>query len=136
MINQLQDHIQSLQADAEQGTTSAIKTYIEIYQMEKLVAEAKKAVSALAIEERDRYDRKEVIVQDGYKVSIVETTRYSYNDVEIDRYKALIKSREDLAKQAFAIEQKGGILTDETGEVIPAAIPSYSTSIKLEQHKP
>lgn len=135
MINQLQDHIESLRAQAEDGTANPIKAYIELYQMEKLIAEAKKAVTALAIEERDKYDRKEVIVQDGYKVSIVETTRYSFNDVEIDRYKALIKSREDLAKQAFAIGQKGGILTDENGEVIPSAIPSYSTSIKLEANK-
>lgn len=132
MFKQTYEDIEHLTHDVEAGVMDPIKAYVAIYQLEKVIAEAKKALQVEAIAKREQYDAKEQIAVDGYKVSVVSTTRYSYNDPEIDRLQALVKSRQDLAKQAFAIEQKGGIFSDANGEVVPAAIPSYSAALKLE----
>ena len=135
MFKQTYEDIELLTHDVEAGVMDPIKAYIAVYQLEKALADAKKALQVEAIAKREQYDAKEQIAVDGYKVSVVNTTRYTYNDPEIDRLNALVKSRQELAKQAFAIEQKGGIFSDANGEVIPAAIPSYSAVLKLEHIK-
>ncbi len=135
MFKQTYEDIEHLTHDVEAGVMDPIKAYIAVYQLEKALADAKKALQVEAIAKREQYDAKEQIAVDGYKVSVVNTTRYTYNDTEIDRLQALVKSRQEMAKQAFAIEQKGGIFSDANGEVIPAAIPSYSAVLKLEHIK-
>lgn len=113
----------------------ALEAYVYLHQVEKIVNEAKKQVQEAAIEERETYDRREEVTSQGFAVSIMETSRYSYNDPEIDRLKALVKTRENLAKKALQFSESGNTFYDENGEIIPPAERKYITTLKVELKK-
>lgn len=114
------------------GEASAMEAYAKLVTLERMVTEAKKSILDIAIDERELLGKAEV-VRAGYRISVVSTSRFTYNDPEIDRYKALIKSREILGKKAFNLEQSGKFMYDENGEVIPPAEQKTTVTIKCER---
>ena len=133
-MNDLHEEAVRLQNIADQAIEGgdALGAYVYLHQLEKIVGEAKKQIQDAAIEERERYGRKEEITRHGFVVTIMETSRYSFSDPEIDRLKALVKSREDLAKKALQLAEGGHPFFDQNGEVIPPAERKFITTIKTE----
>ena len=113
----------------------ALGTYVYLHLLEKAVGEAKKMVQDAAIEERERYDRKAEILRHGVVVSVMETSRFSYDDPEIDRLKILIKAREEKCKNAYTFASKGSVFIDENGEEIPPAEKKSIVTLKTEYKK-
>jgi hypothetical protein len=126
------NHLYEITESAKEGLTDPIKAYIELYEIEKAVAELRKEISDLALDKRTSIPDKEWI-QNNYKVSVVNTSRYTYPyDVELEKYKMAIKNRQNAMKQAHIASRKGQDFYDEYGEVIPPAESTISTYLKLE----
>jgi len=127
-IENITDILRQRVAEVENGRTDAIDAYTFFYQLEKLAKDCKDDVQPAAYDEVEKYGKQGMDYYD-YRLVATQTTRWVYNDAEIDKYKVLIKNRQNLMKQSF--KAMGG-MTDEYGEVIPAAEPRVSTSIKME----
>jgi hypothetical protein len=127
-IDNIADILETRVSEVRNGRTEASTLYAYLYELEKLVKEAKDEIQPLAFEEVEDYG-KHGMEYGQYIMKAVQTTRWVYNDGEIDRLKALMKARQDLMKQSFKI--MGG-LTDQYGEEIPPAEPRMSQSIKME----
>lgn len=122
----------NLTKQVEEGHKDPIKVYIELYEMEKIVSELRKEVSDLALDKRTSVGDKEYI-QNGYKVSVVSTTRFTYPyDTELERFKMATKNRQEAMKQSFYANKNGRDFYDEYGEVIPPAKSKTTTYLKLE----
>ena len=63
-------------ADQALENGDALGAYVYLHQLEKIVGEAKKQIQDAAIEERERFGRKEEITRHGFLVSIMETSRF------------------------------------------------------------
>jgi len=120
--------ILSLRAEeVKHGRTKPLDLYTFLYQLEKVCKELKDEIIDEVIDEVDKYG-KDGCDHGGYKMTVNRTSRWTYNDDEIDRLKALMKARQDLMKQASRTPG----MTDQYGEVIPEAEQKTSTYIKME----
>lgn len=128
----LSDLLPQVVDEVQNGDASAMEAYAKLVTLERMIADAKKDILNYAIDERELLGKEEVI-RAGYKISVVSTQRFTYDDPEIDRYKALIKSREVLCKRAYKMENEGQYMYDKDGVVISPAIPKVSTTIKCER---
>lgn len=108
----------------------ALELYVLISNLEKAAGTFKKELLEAAIEERQRYDKREQIIRAGMEVSVMESTRWSFDDPEIERYKTLIKGRELLAKKAATT---GASICDENGVLVEPGIAKTSTTIVVKQ---
>lgn len=108
----------------------ALELYVLLSSLEKAAGTFKKELLEAAIEERERYDKREQVIRAGMEVSVMQTTRWSYEDPEIDRYKTLIKGRELLAKKSATT---GASICDENGVLVEPAIAKTSTTITVKQ---
>ena len=126
------NHLYQITEDAKEGVIDPIKAYIELYEIEKAVAELRKEISDLALDKRISIPDKDW-VQNGYKVSAVSTSRFSYPyDTDLERHKLAISNRQKAMKQAYYASRKGQDFYDEYGEVVPPAESTTTTYIKLE----
>lgn len=126
------DELINLTEQVKEGYHDPIKAYIKLYEVEKIVSELKKEVSELALDKRMSVSDKEYY-QNGYKVSIVSTSRFSYPyDTELERFKMATKNRQEAMKQAYYANKNGRDFYDEYGEVIPPAESKTTTYLKLE----
>tara|TARA_Y100001937_G_C7002670_1_gene277209 strand:- start:106 stop:531 length:426 start_codon:yes stop_codon:yes gene_type:complete len=126
------DHCSKIRTDVEDGNLNAIKGYIELYEMEKIIGELRKEIGGLALDAREMIGEK-VWVQEGYEVSAVTTTRFKYPDDDtMSRHKLAIKAREDNMKQAYYSSRNGRDFFDEYGEIVEPAIPTTTTYLKLK----
>lgn len=126
------NHLYEITESAKEGLTDPINAYIELYEIEKAVAELRKEIADLALDKRTSIPDREWI-QSNYKVSVVSTSRYSYPyDVELEKYKMAIKNRQGAMIQASIANRKGQDFYDEYGELIPPAESKTSTYLKLE----
>jgi uncharacterized membrane protein YfhO len=130
-IQNIADILNQRVAEVRNGRTHAVELYAYLYELEKLVKESKDDIQGLAFEEVEQYGKQGLDYGD-YKMTAVQTTRWVYKDAELDRYKALMKARQDLMKQSAKI--MGG-LADQYGEEIPPAEPRMSQSIKMEYRR-
>jgi len=130
-IHNIADILETRVSEVRNGRTEASTLYAYLYELEKLVKDAKNDIQGLAFEEVEQYG-KEGLNHGQYKMTAVQKTRWVYKDAELDRYKALIKARQDLMKQSFKI--MGG-MSDQYGEEIPPAEPRMSQSIKMEYRR-
>ena len=132
IINQLADDIPETVEGIKDGNIGAMETYAKLTTLERLIKEAKAEVLDYAIDERELLG-KEDVVRYGYRVSVVSTQRFTYQDAYIERYKALIKARETLCKKSYSLSNEGQYMYDENGEVIPPAISKHTVTIKCEK---
>jgi len=130
-IQNIADILNQRVAEVRNGRTNAVELYAYLYELEKLVKESKDDIQGLAFEEVEQYGKQGLDYGD-YKMIAVQTTRWVYKDAELDRYKALMKARQDLMKQSAKI--MGG-LADQYGEEIPPAEPRMTQSIKMEYRR-
>lgn len=117
-------------AEYAKDNGGALKLYVLLNNLERAAGAFKKDLLDAAIQEREMYDRREQVIRAGFEVSVVETTRWSYDDPEIERYKTLIKGREMLAKKAAAT---GAAMSDENGVLVEPAISKTTTTITVKQ---
>jgi len=132
MKNKVMEYLQDTEGLVESGSVDPIKSYIELYEMEKMIKETLSKVRDHAIDKREQYPDKDFIVGD-YNVKVQSTKRWSFNDAELDRLKTLQKQREAMMKSAFTASEKGVVFHDENGEVVNPAEVKWSTFIKLEK---
>lgn len=129
---QITESARKLVDDVQEGISDPIKAYIKLYELEKVIKEAKAEVTPAAMDKREQYPDKDFI-QDGYKISVVSRKTYKYeDDAELDRLSSLIKARQLKMKHSYVASTKGVDYQDENGELIPPAIEKVSTSIRLE----
>jgi len=131
-VNDMSEVIPSVIHEVQNGDASAMEVYANLVTLERMIAEAKKEVLNYAIDERELLGKEDVI-RAGYRISVVSTQRFTYDDPEIERHKALIKSREVLCKKAYQLDQNGQPMYDEDGVVITPATPKVTTTIKCER---
>tara|TARA_B100001093_G_scaffold95977_1_gene87998 strand:- start:820 stop:1230 length:411 start_codon:yes stop_codon:yes gene_type:complete len=126
------DQVSKMTEDAKEALIDPISAYIRLYELEKIVAEHRKEISDLALDKRQMIAEKEW-TQNGYKVSTVSQTRYTYpNDDTLERHKLAIKNRQDLMKQASFSAKNGRDFFDEYGEIVTPANTKTTTYLKLE----
>jgi hypothetical protein len=129
------NHLFKITEDAKEGLTDPIKAYIELYEIEKAVAELRKEISDLALDKRTSIPDKDW-VQNGYKVSTVSTSRFSYPfDTDLERHKLAISNRQRSMKQSYYASRKGQDFYDEFGELVPPAEQKTTTYLKLEYNE-
>jgi len=126
------DQVSKMTEDAKEALIDPIGAYIRLYELEKIVAEHRKEISDLALDKRQMIAEKDW-TQNGYKVSAVSQTRYTYpNDDTLERHKLAIKNRQDLMKQASFSAKHGRDFFDEYGEIVSPANTKTTTYLKLE----
>tara|TARA_B100000900_G_scaffold415613_1_gene446243 strand:+ start:109 stop:519 length:411 start_codon:yes stop_codon:yes gene_type:complete len=126
------DQVSKMTEDAKEALIDPISAYIRLYELEKIVAEHRKEISDLALDKRQMIAEKDWS-QNGYKVSVVSQTRYTYpNDDTLERHKLAIKNRQDLMKQASFSAKNGRDFFDEYGEIVSPANTKTTTYLKLE----
>lgn len=126
------DQVSKMTEDAKEALIDPISAYIRLYELEKIVSEHRKEISDLALDKRQMIAEKDWS-QNGYKVSVVSQTRYTYpNDDTLERHKLAIKNRQDLMKQASFSAKNGRDFFDEYGEIVSPANTKTTTYLKLE----
>ena len=115
----------------EQGEVNALDVYPVFYELEKSVKELTDQLKDFVIEELDKFDKKETVIRGDYQLSTRTMTRHSYShDEHWTSVKQSLSNREAQMKKAYAMSQKGQVLTDlETGEAIPPSEAKTSTSV-------
>ena len=126
------DQVSKMTEEAQDGLIDPIGAYIRLYELEKIVSEFRKDIADLALDKRQMIGEKEW-TQNGYKVSTVSQTRYTYpNDDTLERHKLAIKNRQDLMKQASFSAKNGRDFFDEYGEIVTPANTKTTNYLKLE----
>jgi len=126
------DYLTKLMDQLEQGKADPIRTYIRLYEVEKMAAEYRKQVIDQAIDKREQiggmgYE------QDGYEIAVQSRLTWSYKaDEEHERLQALVKNRQALMKKAYHSAKKGVGFADENGVIVEPAEPKTSTTIVLK----
>lgn len=116
----IEDFLMMRANEAQSGMTDPIDVYTLLHAVEKLSKDLKKSIFS-DVEDKIKSYGDETPERNGFKVSVGSRKSWSYNDPEIDRYKKLSKNRQELAKEAYAMNKKGAVMTDENGEVIEPA---------------
>lgn len=123
---QILDDVMDEVERVKRGEKSALDVYPKLNELKKSIDELRKEIYDHTIEEAEKYDKREDIIRNGYKISIQSRARYSYS--QDDTYSLLKKKqkhRKDMIKQAT---EKGESITDpETGELIEPVELKYST---------
>lgn len=112
-------------------STSALDAYVELYRLEKEIANQKKQILQDAIQECSTMFNGERNVGD-YVVKVVTSTSYKYKDDRISNLEELIKNRKNLMKKSY--ESNNSIL-DEYGHPVPPASKVESQSLRLNSIK-
>lgn len=107
------------------GEVSAIDAYIQLYTAKKEIERQIDEVKELAILERERYG-KEQIIRNGFEVELARGRAiWKYDNVS--SWKALKDKMKDIEKLAQQVATKNVEIVDaETGEVIEPATVSYT----------
>jgi len=122
-INALADKIT---ASVDSGDENAGELYIKLDFLEKSLKKAKDAIKEGAIDELKKYDKGQTL--GGVEFSVQEKGRYTYKHNETwAAKKAELEAIESDMKAAA--KSSNSILDESTGELIPAAMISYSESI-------
>ena len=124
------DLIEKLSLEVEEGKLDPVKAYVIAYEAEKLWGEFRKTLIDTVL---DKIAGEKDYTCGDYRVLESSRTTWKFNDPEVERMKAIIKTREILAKKSFKASELGEDFHDENGEIIPPAEPKYSTFIKLER---
>lgn len=106
--------------EASNGLSDSLDVYTMLHTIEKVTKELKSEIFGQVETDVNKYG-KETPERNGFRVKIGSRKSWSYTDNELERLKALQKNRQELMKKAYSIESKGGVMTDENGEVIPPA---------------
>lgn len=124
----------SLVEQVKNGEVSSLDVFPRIYEMKKSFGELESELKDFVIDEREKYDKKEQVIRNGYEISIMSRTSYSFsNDDHWEAINQARKNREAMLKKAFKMNEKNQTLTDpETGEIIPPAEVKVSTYPKLK----
>ena len=126
------DYLTKLMDQLEEGKADPIRTYIRLYEVEKMAAEFRKQVLDQAIDKREQIGGKHH-EQDGYEIAVQSRQTWSYKaDEEHERLQALVKNRQALMKKAYASAKKGVGFADENGVLVEPAEPKTSTTIVLK----
>lgn len=130
--NPATDYLEKLIGQFEEGQGDPLRTYIRLYEIEKMAAEFRKQVIDEAIDKREQIGGK-TYEQDGYEISVQSRQTWSYKaDEEHERLQALVKNRQALMKKAYASAQKGVGFADDNGVIVEPAEPKTSTTIVLK----
>ena len=130
--NPATDYLEKLIGQFEEGQGDPLRTYIRLYEIEKMAAEFRKQVIDEAIDKREQIGGK-TYEQDGYEISVQSRQTWSYKaDEEHERLQALVKTRQALMKKAYASAQKGVGFADDNGVIVEPAEPKTSTTIVLK----
>lgn len=108
------------------GEKSALDVYPKLNEIKKAIDGLRKEIYDHTIDEAEKYDKREDIIREGYRISIGSRTNYKYSqDSEYQFLKEKVKNRKSLIKKAT---EQGQTLTDsETGETVDPVDVSYST---------
>jgi len=122
-INALAEKITS---SVDSGDENAGELYIKLDFLEKSLKKAKDAIKDGAIDELKKYDKGQTL--GGVEFSVQEKGRctYKHNETWVAKKAELIAIESDMK---MAAKSSNSILDESTGELIPAAIISYSESI-------
>ena len=131
-MNPATDYLEKLIGQFEEGQADPLRTYIRLYEIEKMAAEFRKQVIDEAIDKREQIGGK-TYEQDGYEIAVQSRQTWSYKaDEEHERLQALVKNRQALMKKAYASAQKGVGFADENGVLVEPAEPKTSTTLVLK----
>lgn len=121
IVKQLAD----LAYNAQEGNESALKVSAILKKVEASASDLRKSIESQAIDEADKYDKKEDIVLAGCKIETRSRTSPQYNeDSEYKRLGLLQKNRKDMLKKSIGFEDE---LYDDNGEIIPKVEVKTST---------
>lgn len=124
------EYIGLLSEEVEEGKLDPVKAYVMAYEAERLWGEFRKEVMNDVL---DKIAGEKDYTCGDYKVLESSRTTWKYTDPEVERMKAIIKTREILAKKSYKAYEQGEDFFDENGEIIPPAEPKTTTFIKLEK---
>ena len=130
--NPATDYLEKLIGQFEEGQGDPLRTYIRLYEIEKMAAEFRKQVIDEAIDKREQIGGK-TYEQDGYEIAVQSRLTWSYKaDEEHERLQALVKNRQALMKKAYHSSRKGVGFADENGVIVEPAEPKTSTTLVLK----
>jgi hypothetical protein len=131
-MNPVTEYLEVLIGQFEEGQADPLRTYIRLYEIEKMAAEYRKQVIDVAIDQREQIGGK-TYEQDGYEIAVQSRQTWSYKaDEEHERLQALVKNRQALMKKAYHSSRKGVGFADENGVIVEPAEPKTSTTIVLK----
>jgi len=116
--------------DIEEGNKPALETYALLNTLKKEIESIINQVKPYALEEAKQEPEK-TFERDGYKFSFTNgRANYKFDhDNYYNEYKAQLKEREALMKQAAKAWEMNNQIVDENGEVVPPATVSYSQDV-------
>jgi hypothetical protein len=126
------EQLSTLTHEAQQGLSDPLYVYTLLYNIEKVAGEYKRELFEQVESKVSAYGKEQPEVN-GYRLSISSRKNWKYSDPEIERLESLAKSRKQLCQKAYAMQSKGGVFTDENGEIIPPAEFTETTFIKAEK---
>ena len=136
MKEQIVDYVNQLFSKVDSGEMKAGAAYSELYQIEKAVQATRKEITDSVLSELDKYDKRDLPVYDGFRLTVASRAVWKYRDPQLDRLKQLAKEREKAMQSAAAFNLKHSeLMVDENGEIIPPAEKSNTTYIKMEYVK-
>ena len=122
-INALAEKITS---SVDSGDENAGELYIKLDFLEKSLKKAKDAIKEGAIDELKKYDKGQTLGGVEFSVQEKGCCTYEHNETWVAKKAELTAIESDMKAAA---KSSNSILDESTGELIPAAMISYSESI-------
>jgi len=109
-----------------QGVENAGELYVKLDFLKKTIDKSIKEIKSEAVEELSKYDKGQSLM--GVEITIANKASYSYkHNPEWVAKKAELTAIENEMK--MAAKSINSILNEDTGEIIPPAIATYSDSV-------
>jgi hypothetical protein len=117
---ELAEEIGYIADGVEEGKFDELDVHLGLKELEEIVKASKKKIEEHVLDEFDKYGEKE-IEKHGKVISKVSGRgKYSYDHYE--PYVKLNNERKDLeTKMKSALKAGGGVLNEDTGELVPPA---------------
>jgi hypothetical protein len=122
--DQIIDELSALVTEVEEGNTDALKAYIELKKINKVLEAASKQIGENAMKEAKTYGEKSFQAF-GAEVQVKEgAARFSFKHIpQWNEFEKKKKTIEDAAKNRY--KNNSLIIADENGEEIPMAECTY-----------
>jgi len=128
------DHYMAQVEKVKQGEINALDVGTELKEFSDAISGLYDELKDHIYEARDKYDKKEEVVRNGYKIVNMSRTNYSYSHWdEYKKTKDQLKNKKEQMKRAYQAQKDGQtIYSEETGEVVEPASVSFTSYPQLE----
>lgn len=117
---ELAEEIGYIADGVEEGKFDELDVHLGLKELESIVKDSKKKIEDYVLDEFDNYGEKEVEKHGKVISKVSGRGRYSYDHYQ--PYVKLNNERKDLeTKMKSALKAGGGVVDEDTGEIVPPA---------------